>query len=63
MKPHELIEAARDGKCVTGFHSFGGDRMPAAFVASMQFRVVMNALPHLKIYHSKKTKTPWKTKL
>jgi hypothetical protein len=66
MKPHELIEAAMDGKCVCGFHPYHSDsmptdRMPAAFVASMQFRVVMNVLPKLKIYKpKKKNKSPWK---
>lgn len=38
------------GKCVTGFIATGTDRMPAAFVVSMQFRTVMQALPRMSIY-------------
>ncbi len=61
MTPKALIKAALNGKCVTGFHVSGNDRMPAAFVASMQFSTVVARLHHMKVYKPKtKSKTPWR---
>ncbi len=61
MTSKALIMAALRRQCVTGFIATGTDRMPAAFVVSMQFRIVMHALPRMKIYKPKKRKSPWKT--
>lgn len=62
MTPAQLIKAALQHKSVTGFHLDGTIRpMPAAFIVSMQFRLVMLVAPRLKIYHPKKKATPrWK---
>jgi hypothetical protein len=60
MTADELLVAAKDGKCVTGFR-VSDDRMPAAFVCSMQFNRVAPVLYRLKIYRPKpKQKQPWK---
>lgn len=58
MSPKQLLKAAADGKCVIGHHHLGcGNRhQPAAFVASMQFRYVMQHIDKLKIYKSKSRK-------
>jgi hypothetical protein len=62
MTSTELMLAAQSGKSVTGFHSHANNRpMPAAFVASMQFRVVYNALHRMQVYTpAKKQKSPWR---
>lgn len=51
MTPNELIDAANNGRAVSGFHAHNFKPMPAAFVVSMQFRVVMSILSRLQIYH------------
>ncbi len=58
MKPDQLLAAALARKSVTGF-GLSRNPMPAAFLASMQFTVVMRVLPRLKLYRPKpKTKKP-----
>lgn len=58
MKPTQLIKAVMDGKCVSGFIATGTDRMPAAFLVNMQFRIVMRALPRLRIYRPQSKSKP-----
>jgi hypothetical protein len=65
MTPSALIKAALRHQSVTGFHMCDERPMPAAFVASMQFRAVMLVLPRLKPYKPRKdqyTPAPWKRK-
>lgn len=56
MTPSKLMAAAMDKKSVTGFHVYsqcvGSPKrhMSAAFLIGMPFRVVMSALPRIKIY-------------
>lgn len=44
-------------KSVVGFHWHRDIRMPAAFVANMQFARVMDALPRMREYKPKKQTT------
>jgi len=55
MTAKRLMQAASEGKAVIGHSHLGcGDRhQPAAFVASMQFRYVMQHIDQLKIYKPK----------
>jgi hypothetical protein len=50
LTAEQLVQAAKDCRSVTGFHTHREIPMPAAFIASMQFRMVMNILPRLKLY-------------
>lgn len=60
MKPKKLIQLAAERKCVTGFHASGAivqrHHMPAAFLVSMPFRLVMSVTPRLKLYKPKTTR-------
>ena len=49
-----LIKAAQTGRSVTGFHTYSAKHMPAAFLVSMQFNLVMRILPRVKLYKPKK---------
>ncbi len=50
MTADELIDAANSRRSVTGFHWHTDKPMPAAFLIGMPFRLVMRALPRLKVY-------------
>lgn len=54
MTPAQLLKAVENRQCVTGLAS--PRHMPAAFLVSMQFRLVMQFMPDLKIYKPKKRK-------
>lgn len=63
MTLSQFMCAVKDRKSVTGFHTRGltGQHMPAAFIASMQFTRVIEALPRLKIYEPVGRKNrPWR---
>lgn len=51
MTPKTLLKLAQAGKCVVWL---SGRHMPATFLASMQFRFVMNHLPSIKQHRTKK---------
>lgn len=53
MKPKELLDAALNRRAVTGV--FGNARpIPAAFIVSMQFGMVMRQVDRMKLYTPKK---------
>lgn len=47
------MQLAQSGKSIVWL---SGRHMPATFLASMQFRYVMNLLPKIKRFNPKKTK-------
>ena len=51
MTPKALLKAARSGRAIVWLH---GGHMPAAFLASMQFHRVMEALPKITLYPRRK---------
>lgn len=55
MTANQLLRACNDRKAIVGFHTFRS-RIPAAFIVSMPFRIVMNRLPVMRIYKSKQKK-------
>lgn len=55
MTPTQLLKAVARGRCV--YNTTGrefGRHVPAAFVVSMQFRIVMRLLPTLRVYRPRK---------
>lgn len=51
MTANQLMKLVQQRKSVVGFHWHRNDiRMPAAFVANMQFTRVMEALPRMEAY-------------
>jgi hypothetical protein len=61
MTPSALIKASLRRQSVTGYGVPGNGIRPAAFMVGLPFRVVMNALPMMKLYKPKKKICPKKT--
>lgn len=54
MTPSQLFDAALEGRAVVGLLPYNHKPIPAAFVASMQFRYVMMRIDKVRLYKPQK---------